>query len=249
MLPGLLSVLIFFPALGALALLLLRSEDHVWIRRLALTISLVEFIFSLLLIPRVPMGVAGYSLVEYYNWIANPPIHYHLGVDGISLFLVILTTFLTPLSILASWQSINHRVKEFFVMLLLLEVVDAAVLRGVLCVLVGPAPRDALARHVRPASDHCRPQQRTSPPEHVVLLEDRTLTGAVLAQAPLGPPGGPGRGRPGFRPQYGWVWAAADHPRRGSTRRPGRPSGYPFRGMRAEAPPASIGISTRLRRC
>jgi NADH-quinone oxidoreductase subunit M len=61
-------------------------------------------------------------LVEYYNWIANPPIHYHLGVDGISLFLVILTTFLTPISIMASWSSINHRVKEFFIMLLMLEV-------------------------------------------------------------------------------------------------------------------------------
>ncbi len=121
-LPGLLSVLIFFPALGALALLLLRGDDHVWIRRLSLTISIVEFGFSLLLIPKVPIGVAGYSLVEYYNWIANPPIHYHLGIDGISLFLVILTTFLTPISVLASWSSINHRVKEFFVMLLMLEV-------------------------------------------------------------------------------------------------------------------------------
>jgi len=121
-LPGLLSVLIFFPALGALALLLLRGDDHVWIRRLALTISVVEFAFSLFLIPKVPIGVAGYSLVEYYNWIAVPPIHYHLGIDGISLFLVILTTFLTPISILASWNSISHRVKEFFVMLLMLEV-------------------------------------------------------------------------------------------------------------------------------
>jgi NADH-quinone oxidoreductase subunit M len=121
-LPGLLSVLIFFPALGALALLLLRGDDHVWIRRLALTISIVEFIFSLFLIPKVPIGVAGYSLVEYYNWIAVPPIHYHLGIDGISLFLVILTTLLTPISVLASWSSINHRVKEFFVMLLMLEV-------------------------------------------------------------------------------------------------------------------------------
>jgi NADH-quinone oxidoreductase subunit M len=121
-LPGLLSVLIFFPALGALALLLLRGDDHVWIRRLSLTISIVEFIFSLFLIPKVPIGVAGYSLVEYYNWIAVPPIHYHLGIDGISLFLVILTTFLTPISVLASWSSINHRVKEFFVMLLMLEV-------------------------------------------------------------------------------------------------------------------------------
>ena len=121
-LPGLLSVLIFFPALGALALLLLRGDDHVWIRRLALTISVVEFIFSLFLIPKVAIGVSGYSLVEYYNWIAVPPIHYHLGIDGISLFLVILTTFLTPISVLASWSSIDHRVKEFFVMLLMLEV-------------------------------------------------------------------------------------------------------------------------------
>jgi NADH-quinone oxidoreductase subunit M len=120
--PGLLSVLIFFPALGALALLLLRGDDHVWIRRLAMTIAVVEFIFSLLLIPRVPPGVAGYSQVENFRWITDPPIRYHLGVDGISLFLVILTTFLTPISVLASWKSIEHRVKEFFVMLLMLEV-------------------------------------------------------------------------------------------------------------------------------
>jgi NADH-quinone oxidoreductase subunit M len=120
--PGLLSVLIFFPALGALALLLLRSDDHLWIRRLTVTISVVEFIFSVLLIPRVPMGVSGYSLVENFPWISDPPIHYHLGVDGISLFLVILTTFLTPISVIASWNSIEHRVKEFFIMLLLLEV-------------------------------------------------------------------------------------------------------------------------------
>jgi NADH-quinone oxidoreductase subunit M len=120
--PGLLSTLIFLPALGALCLLILRGDDHLWIRRLALTVSVVEFLFSLLLIPRVPIGVAGYSLVENFRWITVPPIHYHLGVDGISIFLVILTTFLTPISILASWKSIEHRVKEFFLMLLMLEV-------------------------------------------------------------------------------------------------------------------------------
>src|SRR6202012_98650 len=91
-LPGLLSVLIFFPALGALALLLLRGDDHVWIRRLSLTISIVEFIFSLFLIRKEAIGVPGYSLVEYYTGTPAPPIHYHLGIDGISLFLVILTT-------------------------------------------------------------------------------------------------------------------------------------------------------------
>jgi NADH-quinone oxidoreductase subunit M len=122
--PGghLLSVLVFFPALGALALLLLRGDDHVWIRRLALTISIAEFLLSLLLIPGVPVGAAHYQLEEFAKWINVPPINYHLGVDGISLFLVILTTFLTLISVLASWKSIEHRVKEFFVMLLMLEV-------------------------------------------------------------------------------------------------------------------------------
>jgi NADH-quinone oxidoreductase subunit M len=122
--PGghLLSVLIFFPAVGALALLLLRGDDHVWIRRLALTISVAEFLLSLLLIPGVPLGAGGYHLEEFAKWINVPPINYHLGVDGISLFLVILTTFLTLISVVASWKSIEHRVKEFFVMLLMLEV-------------------------------------------------------------------------------------------------------------------------------
>jgi NADH-quinone oxidoreductase subunit M len=118
----LLSVLVFFPALGALALLLLRGDDHVWIRRLALTISIAEFLLSLLLIPGVPAGTAHYQLEEFARWINVPPINYHLGVDGISLFLVILTTFLTLISVVASWKSVERRVKEFFVTLLLLEV-------------------------------------------------------------------------------------------------------------------------------
>ncbi len=118
----LLSVLIFFPALGALALLLLRGDDHKYIRIIALVVSVAEFLFSLFLLLRVPAGTAGYQLEEFSNWIPQPPINYHLGVDGISMFLVILTTFLTPISVLASWSSIAHRVKEFFVMLLMLEV-------------------------------------------------------------------------------------------------------------------------------
>src|ERR1700686_5034470 len=124
MLPGghLLSVLIFFPAVGALALLMLRGDDHKFIRIIALLVSLAEFLFSLLMIRAVPVGAAGYRLEEYLPRINHPPINCHLGVDGISLFLVILTTFLTPISILASWKSIQHRVKEFFVMLLMLEV-------------------------------------------------------------------------------------------------------------------------------
>jgi NADH-quinone oxidoreductase subunit M len=118
----LLSVVIFFPAVGALALMLLRSDDHKFIRYIAMIVSLAEFLFSLLMLRGVPPGVTGYQLEEFAKWISAPPINYHLGVDGISMFLVILTTFLTPISVLASWNSIRVRVKEFFVMLLMLEV-------------------------------------------------------------------------------------------------------------------------------
>src|SRR6201997_4165399 len=124
MTPGahLLTVLVFFPALGALALMILRADDHAWIRRMALVVAAFEFLLSLLLIPAVPFGSSGYRLELNIPWISSPPIHYHLGVDGLSVFLVILTTFLTPISVLASWNSINHRVKEFFIALLMLEV-------------------------------------------------------------------------------------------------------------------------------
>jgi NADH-quinone oxidoreductase subunit M len=127
----LLSILIFLPAIGALALLFLRSNDHEWIRRLAFAVSFAEFILSLWWLLRgVPLGSTGYQLEELHPWIAlgahgSAPqtfINYHLGVDGISLFLVILTTFLTVVSILCSWNSIQKRVKEFFIAILLLEV-------------------------------------------------------------------------------------------------------------------------------
>lgn len=117
----LLTVITFLPTVGAVALLLLRGDDHVWIRRLAFAVAAAEFALSLLLIPGVPIGAAGYRLEEIHAWISNPHITYHLGVDGISLFLVLLTTFLTPLAMLASWKGITARLKEFFIMLLVLE--------------------------------------------------------------------------------------------------------------------------------
>ena len=58
---------------------------------------------------------------NFADWIPDPPIHYHLGVDGISLFLVLLTTFLTPVAMLSSWKSIEQRVQGFFITLLVLE--------------------------------------------------------------------------------------------------------------------------------
>jgi len=102
------------------ALLLLRSEDHIWIRRIALAVSLAEFAISLLLLPGFDSASAGFQFVENHPWVGQA-IQYHIGVDGISLFLVLLTTFLTPLAILCSWQSIHEYLKGFFIALLVIE--------------------------------------------------------------------------------------------------------------------------------
>jgi len=117
----LLSTLILLPLLGVLGIVFLHREDETWIRWLALVTSVVEFAASLWMLAGFRRDLAGYQLVEFRHWISAPSIHYHLGIDGISLFLVLLTTFLTPFAILCSWQSITDRSKEFFVMLLVLE--------------------------------------------------------------------------------------------------------------------------------
>jgi NADH-quinone oxidoreductase subunit M len=119
--PHLLTVITFLPLLGVPALLLLRSEDHKWIRRIALAVSLAEFVISLFLLPGFEAGNARYQFAEFHDWIGRANIHYHLGVDGISLFLVLLTTFLTPLAILCSWEAIRQYLKGFFIALLVLE--------------------------------------------------------------------------------------------------------------------------------
>ena len=124
--PHLLSVLVFFPLVGALALLLLRNDDHAWMRRIALAAAAAEFAMSLLLLRGFDAANAGYQFVEFRDWIrvpltGEPLIHYHLGVDGISLFLILLATFLTPLAVLCSWQSVSKQLKGFFIMLLVLE--------------------------------------------------------------------------------------------------------------------------------
>src|SRR5271167_628667 len=99
---------------------MLRSDDHVWIRRIALAASLAEFAVSLLLLRGFDSANPDYQFAEFRRWIGDT-IHYHLGVDGISLFLVLLTTFLTPIAILCSWESIRENVKGFFVALLVIE--------------------------------------------------------------------------------------------------------------------------------
>jgi NADH-quinone oxidoreductase subunit M len=116
-----LSLLIFFPILGAMVLLFLNKENGRGLRWVALIFSLIEFIFSLPLFFAFDSKTAAMQFVENYSWIQSYGISYKLGIDGISLLLVLLTTFLTILCILCSWTAITFRVKEFMVSFLFLE--------------------------------------------------------------------------------------------------------------------------------
>ncbi|MBV9182741.1 MAG: NADH-quinone oxidoreductase subunit M [Acidobacteria bacterium] len=115
-----LTLVTFVPAAGALLLIFFRRRNRD-IRIFALFISLLAFFLSLHLPAHFHRDYAGFQFEQNVPWIPTPNIHYHLGLDGISLWLVVLTTFLTPLCVLISWESIQERTKEFFILLLLLE--------------------------------------------------------------------------------------------------------------------------------
>ena len=117
----LLSLIVFTPLAGAVLLALLPREPVSAVRRAAFVFSLLPFGLSLVMLAGFPTGSADFHLVERVAWIPAWGVEYRLGVDGISLFLVLLTTFLTPVVVLSSWGDIHRRVKEFFALLLVLE--------------------------------------------------------------------------------------------------------------------------------
>jgi NADH-quinone oxidoreductase subunit M len=116
---SILTLVTFIPAMGALLLMLMPRQDRL-IRWVALIVSLVAFGFSLYLPVHLVHNQAGFQFQTNHPWIGQA-IRYHLGTDGISMWLVLLTTLLVPVSVLVSWKSIHDRVKEFFILLLLLE--------------------------------------------------------------------------------------------------------------------------------
>jgi NADH-quinone oxidoreductase subunit M len=118
--PAILTLVTFVPLAGGMLLMLLPRRDRE-IRIFALIVSLLTFFLSLHLPVYFRRPNAGFQFEIDKPWISTPNIHYHMGVDGISLWLVVLTTFLTPLCVLISWNSVHERVKEFFILLLLLE--------------------------------------------------------------------------------------------------------------------------------
>jgi NADH-quinone oxidoreductase subunit M len=116
----LLNVILALPVAGAVLILLLPRRSAT-IRGVALAISLATFALSLGLLLHFDQATPEMQFTTDHAWIQSPTIRYAVGVDGISLFLVLLVTFLTVLCVLVSWRSVEEHVKEFFFFLLLLE--------------------------------------------------------------------------------------------------------------------------------
>jgi NADH-quinone oxidoreductase subunit M len=120
---NLLTVVTFLPLLGAIALALVPRDESGQHRAFALVVSLVTFLVSLGLwlgFDASPLAPE-FQFEQYVPWVASIGIGYHVGLDGVALLLVMLTTVLTPIVILSAWKAVEDRVKEFMIALLVLE--------------------------------------------------------------------------------------------------------------------------------
>ena len=126
---NLLDILLILPAAGFLITLFLPKDNPGLIRNFVMGVSVITFLFSLLLIGPVLASPGRLVLEGNSPWIEYPAIRYHVALDGLSLWLVVLSTFLTPIVALVSWKYIQNRVKEFYAFLL-------ALLLGVLGVFI-----------------------------------------------------------------------------------------------------------------
>lgn len=115
----LLSIITFLPVALALILWAIASEKTA--KKWALAFTILEFAASLLMFLYFKPGVAGLQLVERHAWIPSIGVDYFLGVDGLSFWLILLTTLLTPLALVGAWTSVNKREKTFCLTLLFLE--------------------------------------------------------------------------------------------------------------------------------
>ena len=117
----LLSILIFFPLASVILLMFINKKNEGLLRNLASILSLVEFIFSVYLFVYFKPDTYKFQFVEKLNWISTFGASYFLGIDGVSLFLILLTTLLTFVSLISSYRYIKDHVKEFVILMLILE--------------------------------------------------------------------------------------------------------------------------------
>lgn len=119
-----LSFMTFLPVIGAIVLLLLRGPEERVARQsriLALAVSSLTFVLSLAMMVNFDPNMVDFQFTERKVWFEQIGISYHMGVDGISVFFVLLSAFLTPICVLASWNSVTKRVREYMACFLLLE--------------------------------------------------------------------------------------------------------------------------------
>jgi NADH-quinone oxidoreductase subunit M len=113
-----LTLMTFWPAVGAFVVALLPRKGRIT-RWWALFVSVVTFLLTLHLPAHFGYGQPGFQFVEDHAWISSPAIRYHMGVDGLSMWLVVLTGFLSVVGVLVSWRAIETRTKEFYFFFLL----------------------------------------------------------------------------------------------------------------------------------
>jgi len=124
-----LSTLIFLPVFGALLLLFARRSWELLTKWVALTISIATFLLSIPLFTNFDKSTYKMQFVERFSWIPDWNINYYIGVDGISILFVLLSTLVAILCVLISWNAIKTKVKEFYIAILL----TTAAMIGVFC--------------------------------------------------------------------------------------------------------------------
>jgi NADH-quinone oxidoreductase subunit M len=118
----LLSIILFTPLIGFVVLFLLPGGNKNLIRIWANLVAFAGFLISLPLVSRFQNAAPGYQFEERFDWIPALGVHYHIGIDGISLLLIMLTTLMGFIAVLCSWSAIQDRVKAYYAMFLLLQV-------------------------------------------------------------------------------------------------------------------------------
>ncbi len=117
----LLSILLIIPIIGTVLLALLPRENKELLKGVAFSTAIVNFLASLPLYFSFDIAKVGYQFEAKIPWIGSLNVYYHVGLDGLSLFLVLLTTFLTAIAMLSSWTAITEQLKEYYALLLLME--------------------------------------------------------------------------------------------------------------------------------
>src|SRR3990172_3525633 len=122
-----LSLIVFFPVIGILILGFIDRREELTLKTVALVTAIVTFFLSLIVFANFKPGgssdmVPGYQFANYVEWIPQLGVRYVIGIDGISLYLLLLTTFLLPVCILGTWNHIKSNIKLYLQMLLLVTV-------------------------------------------------------------------------------------------------------------------------------